>query len=319
MKQIQLTPIKELPSDYEPLEEEILETLRREIYVPLMKLLRASSKLLSNAESDLLDAIATGRITFYRGKFQGRFNSILSRELRKLGAQWDRKQGCFLIPQSELSDAVKHAIQLSSYRFEKTLESIDRKLRSIGPAEIAGKVRLQEMMDKTLFETNKRFEKSIQKITIAPKLTEADRARIAEDYTKNLQLYITDFAEKETEELRKNIQERVVKGQRYEHIVAEIQKSYGVTQRKAKFLARQETSLMTTKLKQIRYESVGADWYVWRCVVGSPNHPVRPMHKKNDGKRFRWDTGAVINEKGERKNPGQDYGCRCYAVPIVKF
>jgi SPP1 gp7 family putative phage head morphogenesis protein len=315
----QLNPIKETPQDYEEIEKAIIKIFRKEIYLPLVKLLAGNSKTLTNSQGDLLDAIVTGRITFHRGKFQGRFNSTLSRALRSIGAEWDRKQGCFLVPQSKLPEEIVHAISLSKYRFEKSLEVADRKLRSIDHAKIADNMKLSEMMDKTLWRTNKRFERSIQKITVSPKLTPDQSARIAQEYTKNLELYITEFTQKETEELRKNIKERVLKGGRYESIVSEIQKSFGVSVRKAKFLARQETMLMTTKFKQVRYESIGADWYVWRCVAGSPNHPVRPMHKKNDGKRFRWDTGAVINEQGEKKNPGQDYGCRCYAVPLVKF
>ena len=53
-------------------------------------------------------------------------------------------------------------------------------------------------------------------------------------------------------------------------------------------------------------------------VVGSPNHPVREMHKALAGKVFSWDDPPITNEKGDRNNPGQDYGCRCYARPIVE-
>ncbi len=112
---------------------------------------------------------------------------------------------------------------------------------------------------------------------------------------------------------------RTSQGYRYETLVAEIQKSYGISQRKAKFLARQETSLLMSKFKQVRYQEAGSNEYIWDCVAGSSAHPVRHFHLLNRGKIFRWDTGAPINANGDRKNPGQDYNCRCFAKPIIRF
>ena len=79
-----------------------------------------------------------------------------------------------------------------------------------------------------------------------------------------------------------------------------------------------------TKYKQVRYQSAGVNQYKWKCVVGSPNHPVRPMHaelgKRSDkGELFTWDNPPIVDSKGDRKNPGQDFGCRCVAIPVVTF
>ncbi len=120
-------------------------------------------------------------------------------------------------------------------------------------------------------------------------------------------------------DLRMKVQENVLAGNRYEGLVSDITKSFNVTASKAKFLARQETKLMTTKLKEDRYKEAGISEYKWVCVTGSKNHPVRPMHKKNNGMIFSFDNPPTVDENGSRKNPGQDYNCRCMAVPIVRF
>ena len=58
--------------------------------------------------------------------------------------------------------------------------------------------------------------------------------------------------------------------------IGAIQKSYGVTANKAKFLARQETKLLTTTLKEVRYVDAGVTKYKWKSVTGTAAHPVRP-------------------------------------------
>lgn len=327
MKRIELKPIKEEPSDFDKLEELIMKIFREEIYLPLMVEFGLKPKTIQNSLDDLLNAIKSGRIYFINGKFKGRFNSTLSRELRKIGAEWDRKQGSFSIPQSKLTTDVKMAISLSEAQFQWKIAKIMKKLETFSPKVISEKLQATSIFDSVLFKTEKKFEKSIKNISIAPEVTPEQRLRISEEYTNNLQLYIRNFTEKETVELRNNIAETAYSGNRYESVIGKIQQSYGVSQRKARFLARQETSLLMTKYKQTRYESAGINEYKWQCV----NNPkdtrpgehvpgnVRYYHAKNNGKIFRWSEGAIINAKGEKKNPGQDYNCRCVAIPVVSF
>lgn len=314
-----LPPIKETTEDYEEIEKCIIALFKTEIYLPLLREMGLGSKTLKNAPQDLADAIRSGRITFYRGEFRGRFSSAITRELKKIGAKWDRRQGSFKIQLSSLTPEIKHAIETSENRFLQTISRIDKKLREILPEEIADRLNISDRFDSVLWKVDKEFRKSIKGITVAPDLTPERRKKIAEEYTNNMRLYIKEWTEKEIVKLRKDVQSKAFAGNRYETMVKTIQKSFGVSQNKAKFLARQETSLLITKFKETRYTDAGVREYIWSCVAGSTNHPVRPMHKKLEGKRFRWDDPPITDEKGNRNNPGQDYNCRCFARPVVKF
>lgn len=101
-----------------------------------------------------------------------------------------------------------------------------------------------------------------------------------------------------------------------------IQDSYDVSANKAKLLALQETSLLMGKFKQVRYADSGVQEYRWGCVAGTKNHPVPPWHKALEGKIFRWDGPPITSKLGEpvhRSNSGEDFNCRCFARPIVRF
>jgi SPP1 gp7 family putative phage head morphogenesis protein len=199
------------------------------------------------------------------------------------------------------------------------MKKLDSRLQQMLPEKIADRLQATELFDKTIYRVNGDVEETVRGLTVLPQLTEDARKKIAEAYNDNMKLYIKEWAEKEIKELRAKVQSRVYAGGRHESMVKMIQKSYGVGQNKAKFLARQETSILMAKFKEARYTDLGIQEYEWNTVVGSAKHPVRPMHKALKGKIFRWDNPPIVNEKGERKNPGEDYGCRCFARPIVKF
>lgn len=319
MKDIVLDPIKETTDDYEAIEAHIATLLKKELYEPLLKSINQSTRVLKNSTDDLISAIESGRITFYRGHFRGRFNAAVSRELKKTGAKWDRTQGSWKIPLSDLPIPVKDAIAASEITFKKKIDIIDRMLQKFMPAEIADKLQVQKLFDSTLWKTEKKIKDTLKNITVEPQFNPERRRSMAREYENNTRLYIKDWTQKEIVSLRKKMQHHVLKGNRYEDMIKTIQKSYGVSHNKAKFLARQETSLLMVEFKKSRYMESGVDKYIWGCVAGSPGHEVRPMHKKLEGKTFRWDDPPVVDEKGSRKNPGQDYGCRCFARPVVSF
>ena len=319
MKLLELTPIKDKPEYWDQVELEILKLLREEIYLPLVKTLGMKKKILQNSIKDLYEAIKTGKITYYRGSFTGRFSASISKELKRLGARWDRKQGSWKIPQSSLPMEVRTTISASEAMFSKVVSKIDEKLASLVPEEIADRLKVSHLFDSTLYKVDQDFKKSLKNISLAPDLTRERRKKIADEWSNNMKLYIKDWSETAIKDLRRDVKKTIFQGQRYETMVKTIQKSYGVSQNKAKFLARQETNLLMAKFKESRYTDAGVKKYKWGTVAGSANHPVRPMHKALEGKIFSWNNPPVTDEKGNRNNPGQDYNCRCFARPIVEF
>ena len=62
-------------------------------------------------------------------------------------------------------------------------------------------------------------------------------------------------------------------------------------------------------LNQAQQEAMGIEFYVW-ATQHDPR--VRGSHADRDDKIFRWDFPP------EGGHPSQDFGCRCYAVPLGK-
>ncbi len=325
---ILLPAIRETPADFDECEERLKELFKREIYLPLLSLLKTSSTILNaRPSSPLVLALRLGRITFSKGVFSGKFNAGISKDLLDLGARFDRRTSTFRINLKELPYDIQGLIYTSEFRFSEKIAEIDKKLAQILPEEIADKVKLTSIFDRNLWKVDQSFQESVKNISVPAQLTPERRKRIASEWQNNMELWIKDFTEKEIIQLRKSVQKSIFAGNRYGSLIQSIQDSYGVSQRKAKFLARQETSLLMAKFKEVRYTDAGIYQYTWHSVTGTKLHPVRPQHKKladesKAGKIFRWDDPPVTTEPGQperRNNPGCDYNCRCFARAYLRL
>lgn len=327
---IALKPILETRTDYEEIEDRIKKAFLEIVYFPLLKELGFPKNKIKNAIEDLIRSIADGKITYSRGSFRGSFDATTSKEIKALGGKWDRKTSAFKVEFSNLPYEVQFAIRSADYLYKERLANIDRKLADIAPKELAENIKVSDIFDDTLWKVEKDFQKSVENITVAPKLTDYQAEKIADEWQNNMDIWIKNFTEDHIKELRQTIKENFFAGNRYEGLIKGIQKSYSVTEHKAKFLARQETNLLMAKHKKVRYLEAGVKEYRWACVkmphdktpkqhtVGN----VRYSHGILEGKIFRFDDPPITTAPGEpvrRNNPGEDYNCRCFAIPLVKF
>lgn len=90
----------------------------------------------------------------------------------------------------------------------------------------------------------------------------------------------------------------------------------GETQKRAEQIARDQAGRLSGQIDKLRQQQYGIDEYQW-IIVGDGR--TRPMHKALSGKTFRWDEQPpVTNSSGDRNIPGGDYGCRCWAKPVIR-
>ncbi len=94
-----------------------------------------------------------------------------------------------------------------------------------------------------------------------------------------------------------------------------------ISDKRAKLIARDQTSKMTASLTELRNTSVGLDEYIWRTsqderVVGAPGNDSKPNSRHGDhfareGKRYSYSSPPADG------NPGQPIQCRCYPEPVI--
>lgn len=330
-----LPPLVERPDWYETLERELLKAIRRHVFLPLLRevIPHEPERVLENAVGDLVLAIGSGEIQYTRGHFEGRFKAAVSRELRRLGATYDRRRKFWTIAYADLPAEARQAIALSEAKFRAMAERANRALENILPEQIAAHIDMAKMFDTALFKMDQQFRRNVSKIGIRAELTRDQRRHIAENYTRSTRLDIEGWTRREITALRNKVHKNTFEyGIRRESLVRDIEAQYGVTTRKARFLARQETSLIMAEFQQKRYADAGIRRYIWKCVNNPPRwitgpkggrrlapHSVRPDHWELNDSVQDWARPPITDKRtGRRRHPKQDYNCRCTAIPIVE-
>jgi SPP1 gp7 family putative phage head morphogenesis protein len=291
-----------------------------DLLIPQNAQVKAAAKEMRNAgTASVVAAIRAGRIQLTQGVFSGDFNSVISKQLKGMGAKWNKITKTFSLPVNQVPPDVAAIANEYAAAAKKMHAELDKRLAEIG-AQLSSKVASVEVdagdtVERVAAGFKKTAGKTMEDLGADSDLTPEGKERISKEYTEDLKPYIQKFADETINELRQMVADNAKVGYRFDKLVDRIQSRYDVSRTKAKFLARQETGLLVSKHRQVRFEDVGITRYIWR-TSGLPN--VRDDHKSLNGREFLYSQPPVVDKAtGRRANPGQDFNCRCVDEPIL--
>jgi len=105
----------------------------------------------------------------------------------------------------------------------------------------------------------------------------------------------------------------VINGRSATVLRKELTEQFGISDRRAKLIARDQISKLNSDLNRIRQVQAGVTSYEW---MTAHDERVRPLHRSLDGKEYKY--GEATGAEGGLP-PGQPINCRCIARGIVKF
>ena len=130
------------------------------------------------------------------------------------------------------------------------------------------------------------------------------RRRVA----KNVEL-IKSIPEKYFSRVKDTLLAGIDKGEDMQSIFATVKDIGEVSDRRAKFIARDQMNKLNADLAQARQRALGIESYIWRTAKDAR---VGDDHKPLEGKVFRWDKPPSTGHPGQRPN------CRCVAEPNIR-
>ena len=132
--------------------------------------------------------------------------------------------------------------------------------------------------------------------------------------------------------MREIVQQSFSEGRRVGDIAREINEVYGMGKRHAALVARDQTAKLNSAITRKQQEDAGVRMYVWDT---SSDQRVRDSHRRMQGVYCRYDDAAVYSDdegkswkrktldmpniKGKFMHPGEDYQCRCIAMPVFSM
>lgn len=135
---------------------------------------------------------------------------------------------------------------------------------------------------------------------------------------QNAQL-ITSIPQKYLDDVQTLVMANMRSGMRPGFIEKALQDQFGVTQRRAKMIARDQTGKIQGELAERQQRDSGFEYFQW---LDSDDSRVRDRHRAIAEKVtaygpgvYRWDN-LPLSQDGVPIRPGSDYQCRCTSRPV---
>jgi SPP1 gp7 family putative phage head morphogenesis protein len=110
----------------------------------------------------------------------------------------------------------------------------------------------------------------------------------------------------------------ITNGQGLADLVPFLEQQKGITLRRAKMIAHDQTRKAYNNISKGRLQAAGLKKFEWLHTGGS-NHP-RKEHIAMNGNVYRFDDPPIIDIKtGQRGIPGDAINCRCRIKPVIEF
>lgn len=303
----------------------LYDRLFKPIFDVLEDLPKATLKANALSTDALLKAIASGVVAYDGGRFIGSFSAQISKALKDLGAKWVPSKKAYSLPLDKIPTEIKIEISKAKSKAVDVAEKINKII-----ADASGQYEAIDLVPEAteaMDDLHGQLTKTVgNKLEIPYAITGYVADKLTTEYSENLNLYIKEWYDEEILRLRQQVQSNAIEGYRASNMVKAIQAEYGVSRNKAKFLARQETTLLVSSYRKATYESIGLKRYQWSTSL---DRRVRPEHRAMHGKICRWDDATVYwtgrawedrgNIGGVKKHPGEDWSCRCIAKPLLEM
>lgn len=312
------------PSEYydNKIAKEIINWQWNWYYKPIFDILKPNSVI--NDNDVLFNAIKSGNIYYQNGGFyskSGRFSNTIALQLEKIGAKYSKYGRCYRLAKDKLPQQISWVIETTNAKVFSDVVAIKKTLDDfLGVLGDALKgLKLQDVAESMILDIEKRANENMRnnKIeVIQPKMTDFIAKQFSEDYTDTIRFDIKDKLPEQIVKMREVVGQMAIEGESRITIQRYIENNFVKDQKRAKFLARNESSIAVTEYLKAKYQENGSEEFKW---IANLDERVREDHKKLNGTVHRYDNPPIIDERtGTRGMPGEFYNCRCTFVPIFK-
>lgn len=292
--------------------------------MPMLALLDLNVQLL-NSVNDIVSALKTGRIIYKDGEFAGKFNAKTSKEFLKFAKFDKRKSKWTVLDPGKVPNVIRIASQEAEAEKERVVtdfnqffDNMEDRVESITPE-------LSFDIAPTVNAVQGQLQKDLATVEVPLFLSEDQKQRIIEDYNQNMSLNIKNWESEQVQRLRNMLTKGVEQGFGKETLKELIEREWKVSANKANFLARQETSLFVSKFRREQSIRAGVNRYKWSTSLDERVRPEDgsiytqgPNHKRLHGKIFEYGNPPIVDtKKGRKAEPGEDFNCRCVAIPVL--
>nr|DAP79016.1 MAG TPA: Minor capsid component [Caudoviricetes sp.] len=207
------------------------------------------------------------------------------------------------LAQDGFSDGLQAAIRrLFRYWFNR--------LETLAP-EIAG-----AFLHRSMSHTDKAFLSALRSAGLTVRFTQTEATRRAFDValSGNVGL-IRSIGQQYLSRVEDSVWRSVNAGYTMSQLSKELRKDFGVSERRAAFIARDQTNKAKAVIEKARRQELGITEAIW--LHSHAGKEPRPSHVAANGKRFDVSKGMYLD--GKWVQPGEEINCRCSSRAVIKW
>lgn len=129
----------------------------------------------------------------------------------------------------------------------------------------------------------------------------------ARDFVARNVALIKTIPQRMFDEVEQLVTTEVSQGARWEDLRDRIRERFGVSESRARLIARDQTNKFYAELSRKRHESLGITKEIWRT---QNDNRVRDEHEELEGEEYNISRPPL-------GGPGHPVGCRCYGEPVL--
>ncbi|MEE0061142.1 MAG: minor capsid protein, partial [Acutalibacteraceae bacterium] len=247
----------------------------------------------------IVSALLMGRLKYdNKGLFytKGKMSSSLAKQLEAIGGKWSKSAKGYRIKDTKIPTDVLQAIARVNIHNRNKFDRIKTYLDGLQDTKdfVLNNLSFDIEINRIGKKLDAQLKNTLKPIGVVPaEMTEFQRKEIAKNYTNNLNYYVQKWTGSEIIRMREKLQPIILGGYRAEEMEKMLQEEEGVSKKKAKFLARQETKLLTAEYRKNRLKEYGVNRYRWRTILDGRE---RKLHRELNGQIFSWDSPPIIDE-----------------------
>lgn len=270
--------------------------------------------------SALEQAILGGVVEYEGGAFTGDFNSVISRDLSRIGARFDARSRKWTLSLERVPLEVRTAIYQAKDDAKGKLVALVSLLGAMqSNAEQADTgIDITKEEATILSEAQRVFVKSAADAGIlvyseVPESFKQTARVISEAAAADAKrAFLAEVAR-----LRAQLEKAQTEGASLIKLEKIIEASKRRMANTANAIAEHSAAMLLSEFREQQYKRLGATGYVWKTMR---DDRVRPGHRQLEGTNQTWDNPPVTNPAtGARNNPGEDINCRCVPLPIINI
>lgn len=125
--------------------------------------------------------------------------------------------------------------------------------------------------------------------------------------------YIKTIHEDYFERIENIVNDGVKSGVSIKQMREQLMEEADISRNKAQFIAVDQAGSILGQMTAQRHQNIGIEKFTW---YDAADERVRDTHRRLSGEVFSYDDPPVVN--GRKVLPGEDYHCRCVAIPVFE-